>query len=1460
MPRKPQSYNNTTPVQQFTETAYDAVVICADNIDDIIRSASGAEVMALYLGAHATEPTTNNEGEPLVSGNFYLDTTTSSLKYWDSTNMVWVESDVDTVVTAAQAAIDARDAAQAAQTAAETAESNASTSAGQSASSASQAATSETNSANSATASANSASAASADASAASASATAASNSAAASEASNVSSGTHASNAAASEVNAATSAITASNAAAQAEAAFDNFDDMYLGRKTVPPTTDNDGNPLQVGASYWHDNGDDTGEQRFWNGASWESPELTATQAAQQAVAARDDAQISETNAELYKDAAQASANAAGVDANNAGNSATAAANSAGTASTKAQEASDSADAANVSAGAASTSEGNAAASATVSANSATAAANSATEAANTVAEFDWQKFVRGEAELNQMREQNKAPRAASGFDHYGKHNDNATNIFQVNEGMYAYIAEAGALHMGRDTSGTKIGTSETDFPVTCIAGFVSELLGVNQGFVNTPSSSQIKFPAAPNGTVIYDSSGSVRGTSNPNLNLLTDVDPRYGDVAGSVNEAVARAFEGQSPNFNFRNGSAHWTLFGGADIPADYLIIAGVNSYAHNSLQNVTPDRDYIVEIVCDRDTVTNMDIIIYSSDSTKAANKTQRLYEGLNRIYVNSADFDQNYGSTNIMRIGNVAAIIDSAVVRAVTEEIVLDRHDMYGGEYFLEEVSLANPFVYPKGMIQSQLVSMNGISTTASSRPTTYYAVYDGDTGSVGKGVDFFAATTQQKIDMVSDETNNIFMLSDGRIVQWRMRQRTIAGVSNGDWNNLSPIERNALRLTDYLRLRPQGFKDVAPALTSYDADNYLAAYYRQDLGKSYETGVFQPETDNAALNVGVNGECYFYVWGSVRRLNQGCFHPSFNPLGAAALAWRDSDNGQVTCYSNVAAKLVGCTADAFIESTAGGSKSTNPTTGTIADAFACRDDLRKFDVIYPGGDGGVNDNRLSSYPMDSKEEASKVFQKVVDSTFLGEENLIETGVFDLGTPSDKGTFTGYAQVRVPANTVSSLYEGFGTATSVDNAGHFVDASNNVFAISAVSVDSGGYDTIYFSTALGIHSDDINITGQCFVLPKRYSGSSVSGEFQQIDVVGHPLEIVNNPFLVNGWQGGWISVLPTGSPSHFPYTRKNRGAVDDGTDAVATTDRGATWGDSSVNCSGGIENIFGNSNQSITAQHVYIIPYRAWAKMTRKTSEEKKVLNGKEGVGYVFASEHYNYWTGVHLGESLLDKVLTNSSADYFMGEYSVKNLHGMFSGLLTWTSSDRDAPEHEPITMTAPNNNSPAFKTLWYQTATNQLVNLFLPFNELIWNLKTPIQLVAGQSVTIPAGGWYYLPLTLDYEPNRGRLLRVESEAIMTPANNWWGVNEIFDPVDGSAWNASTGTRVTGIDCITNLVRAAWGDDARLKVKYGSGTYTNRNADECVCGTHELSKPIGYTKNHARVSEQVEGVDL
>jgi hypothetical protein len=149
----------------------------------------------------------------------------------DASTKAYVDSNVGAVSASAVAAA-------ASASAASTSASNASTSASNAATSASNASTS--------------ASAASASQSAAAASASSASSSASTATTQATNAATSASNASTSATNAANSATSAASSAASALAAFDSFDDRYLGAKASDPSVDNDGDPLTAGDLYWN--------------------------------------------------------------------------------------------------------------------------------------------------------------------------------------------------------------------------------------------------------------------------------------------------------------------------------------------------------------------------------------------------------------------------------------------------------------------------------------------------------------------------------------------------------------------------------------------------------------------------------------------------------------------------------------------------------------------------------------------------------------------------------------------------------------------------------------------------------------------------------------------------------------------------------------------------------------------------------------------------------------------------------------------------------------------------------------------------------------------------------------------------------------------------------------------------------------------------------------------------------
>jgi hypothetical protein len=239
-------------------------------VDSILGSATAAATSAASAAASATAAATSATSAA-NSATASANSATASATSASAAATSATSAAASATAAAASVATIATYATNAANSA-----SAAATSAASAANSATAAATSATSAANSATAAATSATSADsaasiaiAQASNASASATAAATSATSAAASATAAATSATSAANSATAAATSAASAATSATSAETAWDSFDDRYLGPKSTPPSTDNDGNPLTSGVIYYNTT---DGNMYVWNGgtSSWQ--------------------------------------------------------------------------------------------------------------------------------------------------------------------------------------------------------------------------------------------------------------------------------------------------------------------------------------------------------------------------------------------------------------------------------------------------------------------------------------------------------------------------------------------------------------------------------------------------------------------------------------------------------------------------------------------------------------------------------------------------------------------------------------------------------------------------------------------------------------------------------------------------------------------------------------------------------------------------------------------------------------------------------------------------------------------------------------------------------------------------------------------------------------------------------------------------------------------------------------
>ncbi|WP_347365076.1 hypothetical protein [Vibrio vulnificus] len=1047
-------------------------------------------------------------------------------------------------------------------------------------------------------------------------------------------------------------------------------------------------------------------------------------------------------------------------------------------------------------------------------------------QANNLIVSLSGRNFALSKAIVEALRSGNKEQYAASGFIHDGKH-FNSGNLSSVNEGMTVDIGTPNVIYLGaRDgVTGSGLGgTSATNYPVMNVAGFEVHLQGINASLTNLHANT-IKLPEATNGTVVSDSSGSCRGTGKPTLDLSKEVDPKYGDVASSVNEAVARAFEGAIKNGDFRDGVNNWTVYANASrsVSNGVMTVMATSSGGGGVYQNIPVKAgvEQEIELHGVDANVSNAEIIIYDGSAF-----TTRLTSVL----------AQDLGST-VLRVTPTqstirvymypVAVVNNTVsassifVRPVTEEVVTGRVDMAGLEFFKRKVG---EFLYPYGSPQCGYTEVDGIPTTEdTSRPITYFAAYDGDTTSRGRGWRLVDLTFAQLAVIMSNPKHNAWYNEKGELLQFGPRQRSFAGLGNGDWRVINPKGDILSFGTENLtRVAAQGRLDT-PASPS-GGGNFFAGYTFTAHNAKPEVGMFTVSSNSGDYQA-PDGECYFYVLATVPRLNQGAYHQSFNPMGTKHWNRHDASGGNFWHQPNTGNNKT--TARAFYQTIVVGDTGARQPTGAIGQNSG-RGDGRLYDAIYASGQGGVIDWRLPARDMSSKEEAAKIFQKLLNGTYRGLEKLKQSIV----------------TVGANADSAVTEYQAIGTLAEY---GHLVGkrVTKLCGVIGGVVWEHSRFlnNTVYESGGLLY----VRLNGQQQRAPSMHyvleteTNLSVSGHFTQAGMVGSPVEILKIDVLKKGWMGSWYGLSKSGGVA-VTACRKNTLTSPLINGVVVSSDQGSTWSTGSTQASNALNTV--TATYAVT--EVRIVNHTAFAKQT-KPSSNKLVLSGSEGLGDVWSSADSRIDGGVLLGESMLEKVFTNSlwtaSQNVIrLTSFKLANDRLSLSGNLN---------THDPLILSEPENNSPAVKALWHQASNNQQATLNFLWNELIFdtNWRTPDKVWSGGSVSVAVGETFRAESSSAYAV-AGLLMR----CVKALTANATVLGAMHVSVGGEVISLSDG------QTYFKVVNNGWGDDSTIRIIDGVGTFNNENGDTCLYGISDLAMPYGYTKNQAGAGKQVVGVDL
>lgn len=547
-----------------------------------------------------------------------------------------------------------------------------------------------------------------------------------------------------------------------------------------------------------------------------------------------------------------------------------------------------------------------------------------------------------------------------------------------------------------------------------------------------------------------------------------------------------------------------------------------------------------------------------------------------------------------------------------------------------------------------------------------------------------------------------------------------------------------------------------------------------------------------------------------------MSYGLYHPSFNPTGAMKAAddkfWYDTTetfNTKADCF-NPSKLLAG--------------------SGTIASGKSGRPDGRYTDAIYADGYFGVDDHRLSAWGKTVDDILGEADADFKNGTERGLQKLVWTEIEPI--TADTVNVVTVNRTRL-LETGGSWKDGdLGSIGSQDTVAHVVGLSGAVYKCTYLW-NSGGNKYLYLAEEHGDVTADFP-SGTYNTVLFRETNLPVSGEFTQTDVIGDPANILVTPDLTNGWLGNWIPVIPDGvvNWSNLPYTRKNLSTT---TNRYLTNNNGSVWSTASHN----VDSV-GNAPDSIATPPVGRIEvwnYTAHAYIT-EAADNAVVYQGTEGVGgKVFEAGSSEVSEGNIFAESILQKAITSKvSGTKRYGFVQLNDIAFSLANSKLITSANWDT-NHDPINLTAPDNNSPAVKALTYVSVENGQIRPYYAYKEMVWDTTLDsgsefIDRSGTASETYVIGNWYHV--------NGGRFsgywLCEEGVAVNLDTINY------FQGTDGNLYNENGDLRFTAWD------GNGWGDDNLIDIANGRNTKTDLNGNTVVYGTARAAKPKGWIKNN------------
>lgn len=752
--------------------------------------------------------------------------------------------------------------------------------------------------------------------------------------------------------------------------------------------------------------------------------------------------------------------------------------------------------------------------------------------------------------------------------------------------------------------------------------------------------------------------------------------------------------------------------------------------------------------------------------------------------------------------------------------TNKVITSRKDLVFLESWHERIA-DKDIVYPLGNVQYGGTTFDGIAMDLSPSGIAqgYSAFGEWDTDTAGRGHKWTTLTDTQKKKFIDNPENNIYYDSEAdELIQVRYRVRVVEGLGD-DWQEYRPTENSKYGLCysyNNCWINSQNASEVSLDFTRESVNNVYwspAGFNGKHLTTNGEVSAFEARHT-------VNGHGAFAVpIALVQRMNQGAYHPTYNPMGCGKFTentgtgsafWHHSllntPTNTANCFELPSSPYPYTDGYQYISSSTG--RSGNITGGAL---LAGRSDQYKYyDAIYAGQ---VEDLRLNANKLDVNQLREETMRKAIAGEMRGKGKVPFTQV----QQATQGATVG----------ATNAFDGLNTANiSVGDKAWLENASNVYERVTITSV-------VNISGTIGFEPSLSGRLADSMAVLER----ELSPEFDSlpwVDIIGDPERIAAT--FPDGVVGQWIPVVPDGDDNtDFPLNRKCNTST---LQSLETINNGDGWIDYTYNVNT-VTNEIDAYGPSGNAVGLWI--YESPSNFTEPSNSS--VVVG--GVGNVYATQSRLIDYGNRLQAALTGNIGKREGGAYLQ-EYVPVTKHTNYApaGTLGWTSAIGDEPLHTPLSLDTPNDSSPAVKALSTVTEKDGLLYLQLNGAELTYRARTIADMTvitAGSPTGAITKGEVYLLQGFD-----NGLMNRAMIALTNHAGTTWSASVFNGYTINSLGEIISNSNVKFYLLCT--FDSAWGDDRTVPIIDNENTKKDLNDNTVKVFCHHSQIPIGINSNN------------